>query len=66
MLNVLLRQPGTNQDLVAETHISEPSVSRHLAVLQRGQVITGVRKGNAVYFFVREPGFVRQILEHRL
>lgn len=66
MVKEMLRGPCTNAELVEELGIPEVTVSRNLMILQRGGVIVGKRRKNAVLFRIVDADFVRTILNHRL
>mgnify|MGYP001614199653 CR=1 FL=1 len=66
ILKGILEYPFTIAELVDRHQIPEPSLSRHMRALERRGVVYGVRKGDAVYWFVRDTEFVRYVLEHRL
>lgn len=62
----LLESTHTPSQLCALLHISAPAMTRHVAVLRRAGVVYGIRKGNAVCLYLRDPEMVRKMPEIRI
>jgi ArsR family transcriptional regulator, arsenate/arsenite/antimonite-responsive transcriptional repressor len=50
ILQLLGERERTVNEIVAEFEISQPAISRHLAVLREAGLVTAVRKGQSVVY----------------
>ncbi len=62
---MLLRQELCVCELVAALALSQPRISRHLAMLRRQGLLSGRRQGQWVYYRLNPqlPGWARQVLQ---
>jgi DNA-binding transcriptional ArsR family regulator len=61
----LRSRPHTVGELAELTHLSQPGVSQHLAVLRRARLVSDRRDGNRRYYSARREGLadLRRYLE---
>lgn len=71
ILNTICRRELSVSAIVVATGASQTNVSRHLALLHQGGMVSRRRDRNAVYYKVAEPAFVdvcgavcRQLASH--
>jgi ArsR family transcriptional regulator len=65
LLLIALKEELCVCELVVALKLSQPKISRHLAQLRKGQLLTGERRGRWVYYRLspKLPDWARQVLE---
>ena len=72
ILELLVRQDRTVQELQAALQVEQPVVSQQLAVLRANSIVAGTKAGVSVRYAVRDPligdllDVARQIFNHHL
>ncbi len=59
ILNTLMRGECSVSELVEKTGFEQPSVSRHLIVLQREGILARRAEGNRAYYRIDDPTVIR-------
>ena len=55
ILHLLKQQPAYVADIVIQTGLKQPNVSKHLAMLYHADLVSRERHGNQIRYWIEEP-----------